>query len=318
MAEHNGENPLVTFALFHYNQEGLVAGAMKAALAQDYSPLEIIVSDDCSTDGTWAVIRKIADAYSGPHQLRIVRNETNMGIGPHVGKVGMMARGELIVQADGDDISAPDRVSRIVADWVTSGKPEGALHSAVRISEKNGQYRISRGTGADPEKASLVYFVKNQFRGQFYGAAAAYTKGVFSRFPPLCSGFEDVALNFRALLIGRVIYVDDALVYYNFNESSVSHPLRIWERERGRRWFNSIYQNLEAMELDYAHYLESENLLPDGLILKQLTRIKHKINNARGIFSFNPVRFVLAMLVYPYGVSFREWFGFYRFFFGVR
>lgn len=318
MAVQSEKNPLVTFALFHYNQENLVATAMNAALAQDYSPLEIIVSDDCSTDGTWAAIQQIADAYDGPHHLRVVRNESNMGIGPHVGKVGMMARGELIVQADGDDISAPDRVSRLVAAWLASGKPEGALHSAVRIPDKSGKYRISRGSGADPEKASLAYFVKNQFRGQFYGAAAAYTKGVFGRFPPLCSGFEDVALNFRALLIGRVIYVDGALVDYNFNESSVSHPLRIWERERGKRWFDSIHKNFEAMELDYVYYVEHENSSPDQLIKDQLARIKHKINNARGILSLNPVRFLSAMLVYPYGVSFREWFGFYRFFLGIR
>lgn len=318
MAGQDEKNPLVTFVLFHYNQESLVAGAMKAALAQDYSPLEIIVSDDCSSDGTWAAIQRVADRYRGPHQLRVVRNESNMGIGPHVGKVGMMARGELIVQADGDDISAPSRVSRIVAEWVANGKPEGALHSAVRIPDKNGQYRVSKGRGADPAKASLDYFVRNQFRGQFYGAAAAYTKGVFSRFPPLCSGFEDVALNFRALLIGRVIYVDGALVDYNFSDSSVSHPLRIWERERGRRWFNSIHQNLEAMELDYAHYLASEGSPPDKTIVEQLAYIKHKINRARGILSFNPFRFVSAMRVYPYGVSFREWFGFCRFFFGIR
>lgn len=318
MAAQGGKNPLVSFVLFHYNQENLVARAMKAALAQDYHPLEIIVSDDCSSDGTWAAIQEIAASYHGSHRLRTVRNESNMGIGPHVGKVGMMAQGELIVQADGDDISAPDRVSRIVAEWVAQGKPEGALHSAVRIPDKHGHYRISRGRGADPDKASLDYFVRNQFRGQFYGAAAAYTKGVFSRFPPLCSGFEDVALNFRALLIGRVMYVDGALVDYNISDDSVSHPLRIWERDRGRRWFDSIYRNLEAMEVDYSHYLASQGLTADGFITGQLASVKRRIDRARGILSFNPIRFLFAMCVYPYGVSFREWFGFYRFFLGIR
>lgn len=318
MAGSHASNPLVTFMLVHYNQENLVKIAMKSALAQDYSPLEVIVSDDCSTDGTWAAIQKIAADYDGPHQLRITRNDVNMGIGPHVGKVGVMARGELIVQADGDDLSAPDRVSRLVSAWLDHGKPEGALHSAVRIPERNGGYRISKGSGADPEKSTLEYFVKNQFRGQFFGAAAAYTRGVFSKFPPLSSGFEDVALNFRALLIGRVIYVDGALVDYNFDESSVSHPLRIWERKRGNKWFDSLHKNLEAMEYDYKYYVENNNKNLNEDILQELKNVKAKIDLGRGILTFNPLRFVSGMLVYPYGVSFRGWFGFYRFFFGLR
>ena len=312
MVEQSETRPLVTFALFHYNQEALVADAMAAALAQDYTPLEVIVSDDCSTDGTWDAIQKVAADYDGPHALRIVRNDSNMGIGPHVGRVGLMARGELIVQADGDDLSAPNRVSRMVEAWMANGKTEGVLHSDARMPGK-----VSNDK-PDPEKSNLEYFVKNQFRGMFYGSVAAYTRDVFRRFPPLSSGFEDVALNFRALLIGRVIYVDEVLVDYNLSEVSVSHPIRMWQRDRGERWFNSIYRNIEGMEADYIHHLKSEGLQPDARIVQQLNAVKRKINIGRGILSYNPVRIARGMSVYPYGVTFRQWFGFYRTFFGLR
>lgn len=309
--------PPVTFALFAYNQEALVADAMRAALAQDYGRLEVIVSDDCSTDGTWAVIQSVAEGYRGPHALRVVRNASNMGIGPHVSHVCMQARGDLVVVAAGDDHSVPERVSKMVETWVAQGKPEGALHSAVLVRRSDGE-SISRGAGADPEKATLDYFVRNHFRGLFFGAAAAYTKGVFSRFPPLQAPFEDVALTFRALLIGKVVYVDAVLVHYHFNESSISRPLNIWDRKRVRKWFDTLCRNVEAMELDYVHYLESMSATLDAGIARQLRRIKRKRTRAKGLAVRNPVRFVIGMFSYPYGVSIRSWIGFYRVFFGLR
>ena len=47
------EKPLVTFALFAYNQERFITEAVEAAFAQTYQPLEIIISDDGSSDKTY-------------------------------------------------------------------------------------------------------------------------------------------------------------------------------------------------------------------------------------------------------------------------
>ncbi len=56
----NEERPLVSFVLLAYNQERYVEEAIAGAFAQDYSPLEIILSDDCSTDGTYAIMQRMA------------------------------------------------------------------------------------------------------------------------------------------------------------------------------------------------------------------------------------------------------------------
>jgi hypothetical protein len=47
------ERPFVTFALFVYNQEKYIREAVEGAFSQTYEPLEIILSDDCSTDRTF-------------------------------------------------------------------------------------------------------------------------------------------------------------------------------------------------------------------------------------------------------------------------
>ena len=65
--------PLITFALMAYNQEQLIEEAVAGALAQTYSPLEIILSDDCSTDRTFEIMEEMADEYKGPHSVSIRR-----------------------------------------------------------------------------------------------------------------------------------------------------------------------------------------------------------------------------------------------------
>ena len=62
------ERPLVTFALLAYNQERFVREAVRAAFEQTYRPLEIILSDDCSQDGTFEVLMNMAQSYTGPHK----------------------------------------------------------------------------------------------------------------------------------------------------------------------------------------------------------------------------------------------------------
>ena len=62
-----------------YNQERYIAKALGSVLAQVGAPLEIVVSDDLSTDNTWQIIHQIAASYPGPHKLVIHRQETNLG-----------------------------------------------------------------------------------------------------------------------------------------------------------------------------------------------------------------------------------------------
>ena len=57
------ERPLVTFALFAYNQERYIREAVEGAFAQTYEPLEIILSDDCSTDRTFEIMQEMVANY---------------------------------------------------------------------------------------------------------------------------------------------------------------------------------------------------------------------------------------------------------------
>ena len=76
-ANHPSDRPLITFALFAYNQERFIREAVAGAFSQTYSPLEIILSDDCSSDRTFEIIQEMTAGYEGPHKVILNRNEKN-------------------------------------------------------------------------------------------------------------------------------------------------------------------------------------------------------------------------------------------------
>ena len=54
------ERPLVSALVLGYNQESIIRKAVEGAFAQTYIPLEIVLSDDCSTDRTFDIMREMA------------------------------------------------------------------------------------------------------------------------------------------------------------------------------------------------------------------------------------------------------------------
>ena len=127
------EKPLVTISMAAYNQERFIRDSVRGVLAQTYEPLEIVISDDHSTDRTWEIINEEVAAYkaSGGIHKNIVlnRNERNLGIALHSNVISALEHGVLRVANAGDDISFPNRVERIVEEWVKDGSRASFIHN---------------------------------------------------------------------------------------------------------------------------------------------------------------------------------------------
>lgn len=214
--------PLVTFVLLAYNQENYVQEAVESALAQDYPNLEIIVSDDASTDGTWRVVEDCIRAYSGPHDIVLNRNPKNLGIGRHVSRIGRRARGELVILAAADDVSDPTRATVLVDAWREKGRGPAVVFSDVSpVDAQSREVRDWNETVFTGHQG-----IEDMARGtvRVLGASTAYTSSVFSEFDDMAAyvGHEDRVLPFRALLLGgKVVHVPEKLVRYRI-EGGVS------------------------------------------------------------------------------------------------
>lgn len=231
------EKPLVSFALFAYNQEKYIREAVEGALAQTYSPLQVILSDDCSTDRTFEIMREMVADYFGPHEILLNRNERNLGIGAHVNKLMKIVKGELIVVAAGDDISLPHRTSTLVSAWSSQSHPLVVCSSFTSIDESGnviGQPIYDQNSldwlnevilgSIEIRRTQLHKFLQWELFG-LYGATAFWTKDIFQNFgyfrPDVW--YEDRVVFLRALLLRSLLLVPDQLVLYRTHEESFTN-----------------------------------------------------------------------------------------------
>ena len=113
------EGPLVSVIMTAYNVEHLVKTSVMSVLNQSYSNLELIVVDDCSTDGTLEALRLME---SEDERMQVIAKDRNDGT--YVSKnIGLLqANGEFVAFQDSDDWSHPDRLGKSIA--VLASEPE--------------------------------------------------------------------------------------------------------------------------------------------------------------------------------------------------
>ena len=215
------DRPLVTFALVAYNQERYVRAAIEGAFSQTYEPLEIILSDDCSADRTFEIMQEMASSYDGRHTVWIRRNETNLGMAGHMNAVVNAASGELIAWAAGDDISMPHRVSLLSAPIIQDSHVISAHSSLIEIDTDGNQLGL-RNFSVDRNELDFMKMI--ELEAGIISQTHIFRKIVFQKFGPLDVNLanETLAMTFRELCLGRIIFVDKPTIYYRI-DSGVSN-----------------------------------------------------------------------------------------------
>jgi glycosyltransferase involved in cell wall biosynthesis len=262
------EKPLISFIVISYNQERFIREAIEGAIAQSYSPLEIIIMDDCSTDRSHEIAQQIVAAYKGPHRVSAHRSPQNCGIGKNINRAVEMCSGELIVGAAGDDVSLPTRTSVIYEAWEKSGRRATSIFSSYTVVSEDGVVlgdggrRCATTDNAQVQEltGSLCEFLTNKTPA-VNGCTHAWSPALTNYFGPLNSDLEDLVLSFRTLAIGKMFYVDVPLVKYRRHGTNVSFlaegndTISFEHRERRLRWVD------EKSEVAYANMVADVELL---------------------------------------------------------
>ena len=102
---------LISIVIACYNNEETIERAINSALAQDWSNLEIIIVDDCSTDGSGVIIRRIA---SKNKCIKLITHSRNLGYPSALNSGISASSGTYIAFFDADDYSYPFRLSEQV------------------------------------------------------------------------------------------------------------------------------------------------------------------------------------------------------------
>lgn len=162
MAEKSSQ-PLVSIGIPTYNRaNGNLRSVIERALAQTYQNVEVIVSDNCSSDNTSEVVQLIKDP-----RLRYIRHETNIGAINNFNHCLEEARGVYFQLFHDDDMIDLDFVETCISS-LEPDQSVGAIFTGIRIIDNNDktlEEHRNNATGLSPLNFVL---------GWFSGAVALY------------------------------------------------------------------------------------------------------------------------------------------------
>ena len=216
--------------IFSFNQEKYIKDAIHSAISQDFDDFEIIVSDDNSTDDTFNLIENFDFEGIDKSRIKLKRNPTNLGLAENINSTVKMAEGDILVVMAGDDISLPNRISEIDNLFESSGSDLKMIFSNALVIDGNGVENELYFKSNDIDHARKLSDMEKGSPCWALGATVAFRKEVFSFFGNLPSDViqEDGAFAFRALLLGRVAYINKPLVKYRIHDSNMSQGLNFF------------------------------------------------------------------------------------------
>lgn len=203
--------PLVSICIPAYNAERFIEKTIESVLWQDYPHLEIVVSDDGSTDRT----AEILTAFAG-RGVRVIRQERNLGKSANMNAVIRASRGKYVVKLDSDDLLEAGYVSSLVP--VLEAHPRVAFaHCACRLIDVDGHFLgYERNIHGSFLRSGLAEWPRYVF-GPRAVAILMIRREAFEAvdgFDPAFPYSQDWKLERDLLRYGDVFYQDQVLAQY--------------------------------------------------------------------------------------------------------
>jgi glycosyltransferase involved in cell wall biosynthesis len=216
--------PLVTIGIPCYNAKDSVKDAIEAALKQDYPNVEVLVVDDCSTDGSQTYLQDLKRELN----FNLILLEKNGGVAKVCNTIIAHAKGEYIAFCGDDDMFVRHRISEQVKQLTA---PEIAQHKIVASFVARTQVfpdgrevyepAIYRPDGLDIDSEELLsWTVLGRYGSNIRGSAGSGTCLAHRSVYQALNGYDE---NFRrssdmefvlrlALLKGKVVTLQESLL----------------------------------------------------------------------------------------------------------
>ncbi len=241
-------SPLVSVIIPCFNSEVNIAQTIASVSAQTMSDLEIIVVDDCSTDGSTRVVQSLLASES---RLRFFQQEFNQGVARARNKALSAARGRYIAYLDSDDLWNPEKLEHQIAFMSENGY--GACFTSYETIKEDGTHINYVHV---PSSITYKQFLKNTITCSH---SLLFDTSVIDRsllvMPDIRRG-QDFATWCQVMKAGHILHgLDEPLAVYRKCAGSLSSdPVK-----SVRRTWN-IYRNVEHLPLLYAAYCQSWQL----------------------------------------------------------
>lgn len=207
----------VSFIVPCRNKAHFVERTAHSVLAQTYSPMEIILSDQGSTDGTLEILKKLAAEYKGPNTVRVLECPEGeyrgmAGLNEHLNWIHTQLdpESELVIMCSADDLNHPDRAKYTVAAY--EEHHPSYIGTCVHYVGPRGE---NKGLTAPQRDDGFVDPVENIINLVGSSASSCWAKDLFDKYGPM-RGIEsqDMLLPFFGTLERGLYYINIPLHIY--------------------------------------------------------------------------------------------------------
>jgi glycosyltransferase involved in cell wall biosynthesis len=293
--------PLVSVVVPTYNCARFLPEALESAFAQTYQPVEIVVVDDGSTDGSM-------DLLSGyGSRVRLLR-QPNQGVSAARNHGIRESRGEFVAFLDADDLWTPDKLEKQMALFADASV--GLVHCGLEYIDEQGHPLGTNLTGRRGRVLRAITLLDGTvvLAG---GSTAVVRKASFERaghFDLEMSTAADWDMWRRVACHYAIDMVREPLMKYRLRPSSMHRNIAVFEHDM-LRGFESLFADPSASEV---HHLKRRAygalyLMLSGSYLHEGRWDRALTYAARGVTSWPPSAAYVASL--PWRMLRRRLFG---------
>jgi glycosyltransferase involved in cell wall biosynthesis len=293
--------PLVSICCITYNHSNYIEQCLDGFLMQKTSfPFEIIIHDDCSTDGTTEIIKKYVDKYP---KIFVTfyedENQYSKGVrGIYVNYVFPYIKGQFVAMCEGDDY------------WIDSGKLERQIqylmkspattllaeNTRVENSIKNTSYLFSSETTESFSLEQILY------KRRFATSSVIFRFSVLKDFLPRLKTSCDTIIWACCASVGRIDYIPNVSSVYRRGLQGVTENTNkyLWAL-KNEEWTKQIYE-LFVPEKIKNHSLDFG--LFKAFLVAFLDKKKQKqdvCNIAKKIFVYYRFGYIIRLFLEKYG-----------------
>lgn len=218
--------PTISIAMATYNGAKYIREQLDSLANQTILPIELIVTDDNSTDKTLEIVAKFSE--NAPFPVYFEKNETQLGYRANFLKAASLCKGDLVAFCDQDDVWLPEKIEKCI-HALFNRDVLLAYHNATVVDEK------LQPTGATMDRVAAPQYLNPPqsmdprlhgfgftlvFRRELLGFNNLWEKSVHFYKPESRESHDDWFF-FLAASLGTVAYISEPLVLYRQHANNV-------------------------------------------------------------------------------------------------
>lgn len=265
-------NPEISVIMSVYNDEKFLRESIESILTQTFKNFEIIICNDCSTDGSEKIIQEYSKKDS---RIVYISNQENIGLAASLNRCIQIARAPYIARMDSDDISLHDRLEKQYQFLEENEKYDVLSGQAELIDSYGKTYAITQRKGQELTifegvKKSCIIHPTVMMRKESLNKVKNYTVSNITRRG------QDYDLWMKFLYNKYRIYISSS-IYLKYREDLLmmkkrKYKFRITE-------FKMKYHWMKKINVPKYYYFYAFKPLVVGFIPNKIIHLFHKWRN---------------------------------------